>query len=66
LADLKLKQNAHFLDLECGQGAILNIIVKTLGNSKRSSGIDLWRNVDQSGNDLSIAKENAEIEWVSH
>jgi SAM-dependent methyltransferase len=65
LSDLKLNQKAHFLDLGCGRGAIFYLIVKTLGESIRGTGIDLWRKVDQSGNDLSIAKENAEIERVS-
>ncbi|MCU9613082.1 class I SAM-dependent methyltransferase [Caldibacillus lycopersici] len=66
LSEWKLNQNAHFLDLGCGRGAIFYLIVKTLGKTVKGTGIDLWRKVDQSGNDRSIAMNNAAIEGVSN
>ncbi|MCM2534778.1 class I SAM-dependent methyltransferase [Neobacillus pocheonensis] len=66
LSELNLNQSSYFLDLGCGRGAIFYLIIKKLGKSVRGTGIDLWRKVDQSGNDLSIAEENAEIEGVNN
>jgi arsenite methyltransferase len=66
LSNLNLNQNCHFLDLGCGRGAIFYLIIKRLGKSIRGTGIDLWRKVDQLGNDISIAEKNAEIEGVQN
>ncbi|NEY20224.1 class I SAM-dependent methyltransferase [Bacillus ginsengihumi] len=65
LADLEIKQQAHFLDLGCGRGAIFYLIIKKLGTTVQGTGIDLWKKIDQSGNGIDIARKNAELEGIS-
>ncbi|MCO7126486.1 class I SAM-dependent methyltransferase [Sporolactobacillus shoreicorticis] len=65
-AELKLPENARILDLGCGHGAVLIKAAKFLGGSGEAVGVDLWRKVDQSGNDMHATEKNALIENVSN
>lgn len=60
---LHLNGHERTLDLGCGRGLLLIGIAKQLGTG-RSVGIDLWRSVDQSGNDRSETLYNARAERV--
>jgi arsenite methyltransferase len=58
---IALQSGEHVLDVGCGRGLLL------IGAAKRGAravGLDLWRTVDQSGNDAEVTKKNAQIENV--
>jgi cyclopropane fatty-acyl-phospholipid synthase-like methyltransferase len=63
---LLIPEDSKILDLGCGRGAVLIMAAKKLGGSGKAVGVDLWRRVDQSGNDISTTKQNAEIEGVAN
>lgn len=65
LSELKLPSNAKVLDMGCGHGMVLIMAAKHLGNDGKAVGVDLWRKVDQSGNDLHATERNADAESVS-
>ncbi|HEY4220074.1 MAG TPA: class I SAM-dependent methyltransferase [Myxococcota bacterium] len=53
------------LDVGCGRGLLLIAAAKRLrGKGGAAVGIDLWRTVDQSGNDAGVTRANAEAEGV--
>jgi arsenite methyltransferase len=60
LDDARLKGSEYAVDLGCGRGAVLISLAKRL-TTGRVSGIDLWRNQDQSGNDIEATKHNARV-----
>jgi cyclopropane fatty-acyl-phospholipid synthase-like methyltransferase len=64
LDQLALRGDEQLLDLGCGRGAVLLAAARRLSDG-RAHGIDLWRSRDQSGNDESVTRKNAEAEGVS-
>lgn len=63
LQDLDLRGDEDLLDLGCGRGAVLLQAAKLLPRG-RAVGVDLWKARDQSGNAISAAERNAELEGV--
>ncbi|GAA2297180.1 class I SAM-dependent methyltransferase [Nonomuraea roseoviolacea subsp. roseoviolacea] len=59
----RLKGDERLLDLGCGRGAVLLLAAERLPDG-RATGLDLWRSRDQSGNDESVTRANAEAEGV--
>ncbi len=59
LDDLSLRGDEALLDVGCGRGAVL-VEASTRLPGGTAHGLDLWRSVDQSGNDESVARANAE------
>ncbi|NUW32711.1 methyltransferase domain-containing protein [Nonomuraea sp. SMC257] len=59
----RLKGDERLLDLGCGRGAVLLLAAERLPEG-RATGLDLWRSRDQSGNDESVTRGNAEAEGV--
>ncbi|MEO5829150.1 MAG: class I SAM-dependent methyltransferase [Rhodanobacter sp.] len=51
------------LDLGCGRGAVLLMAAEHLARG-RATGIDIWSNMDQSGNGIDVTTRNAEAEGV--
>jgi arsenite methyltransferase len=51
LDQLHLRGDERILDMGCGRGAVLLMAAQRL-TTGRAAGVDLWRNVDQSGNSL--------------
>ncbi|MFB9908139.1 class I SAM-dependent methyltransferase [Allokutzneria oryzae] len=64
LDELRLRGDEQLLDLGCGRGAVLLAAAKRLSRGGHAVGIDLWRSVDQSGNDIETTRENAAAEGV--
>jgi len=64
LEALGLKGDERIADLGCGRGAVLTMAAKLVPNG-RVVGVDLWRSVDQSGNQESVTRANAEAEGVA-
>ena len=60
LDEARLKGDEYAVDLGCGRGAVLISLAKRL-TTGRVSGIDLWRNQDQLGNDIEATKHNARV-----
>jgi SAM-dependent methyltransferase len=52
------------LDVGCGRGLLLLGAAKRVPHGK-ATGLDLWRTVDQSGNDVAVTRANAVAEGVS-
>jgi SAM-dependent methyltransferase len=63
LDQLALSGDEKVLDLGCGRGAVLLAAARRLPRGK-AQGVDLWRSVDQSGNQEAITRRNAEVEGV--
>lgn len=61
---LLIQPDAKILDLGCGRGAVLIMAAKKTGDHGKAVGVDLWRSVDQSGNDINRTKQNAELGGV--
>jgi arsenite methyltransferase len=64
LAMLKLRGDERILDMGCGRGAVLLQAARHL-TTGRAVGVDLWRNVDQSGNSAEATRRNAIAEGVA-
>lgn len=62
--DLHLGGNEQVLDVGCGRGMVLTAIARRLSGGK-ATGVDIWSRHDQSGNDIDITRNNAEVEGVS-
>ena len=60
LDNARLNGNEYAVDLGCGRGAVLISLAKRL-TTGRVSGIDLWRNQDQSDGDIEATKYNARV-----
>jgi SAM-dependent methyltransferase len=64
LSELGLTGRERVIDLGCGRGAVL-IMLARLVPQGRAVGVDLWRSVDQSGNDPTSTLSNAAAEAVT-
>jgi arsenite methyltransferase len=64
LDSLDLKGDERVLDVGCGRGLMLIGAAKRLKSGK-VTGIDVWSQVDLSGNSADATKQNAKIEGVS-
>ncbi len=64
LDQLHLRGDERILDLGCGRGAVLLMAAQHL-TTGRAVGVDLWRNLDQSGNSLEATRRNAIAEGVA-
>jgi arsenite methyltransferase len=64
LDQLALNGDEQVLDLGCGRGAVLLAAAHRVPRG-RAYGVDLWRSVDQSGNDESVTRSNAAAEGLS-
>jgi ubiquinone/menaquinone biosynthesis C-methylase UbiE len=64
LDDLALCGDEQVADLGCGRGAVLLAVAKRLDRGT-AHGVDVWRSIDQSGNDRSITAANARAEGVA-
>jgi SAM-dependent methyltransferase len=64
LADLELTGQECVVDLGCGRGAVLTAAAGLVGKG-RVVGVDVWRSIDQSGNDPARTLRNAGAEAVS-
>jgi arsenite methyltransferase len=58
LDELALRGDEQILDAGCGRGAVLLMAAGRLSTG-RAVGVDLWRKVDQSGNDQEVTHRNA-------
>lgn len=65
LDEAGLAPGARVLDLGRGRGAVLVAAARRLGPDGRAEGIDLWRSVDQSGNNEQTTLANAVVEGVA-
>jgi ubiquinone/menaquinone biosynthesis C-methylase UbiE len=65
LQALGLKGNERIVDLGCGRGAVLTMVAELLPQGT-AVGVDLWRSVDQSGNQESVTRANAQAEGVAN
>ncbi len=64
LEELRLRGDERILDMGCGRGAVLLLAAGQL-TTGRAIGVDLWRNVDQSGNSVEATRRNAIAEGVA-
>jgi arsenite methyltransferase len=64
LDELRLRGDERILDMGCGRGAVLLLAAGHL-TTGRAIGVDLWRNVDQSGNSMDATRRNAVAEGVA-
>jgi len=64
LDKLNLRGDERILDLGCGRGAVLLMAAQHL-TTGRAVGVDLRRNVDQSGNSVEATLRNARLEGVA-
>src|SRR5437773_1876385 len=64
LDSLALRGDEILLDAGCGRGLLLTAAARRLPRGK-AVGIDLWRTVDQSGNDPERTLGNARAEGVA-
>lgn len=62
--DLHLDGDERVLDMGCGRGLVLLEVARHLDDGK-AVGIDLWRSLDQSGNDETVTLANANAEGVA-
>lgn len=63
LTGLRLRGDEQAADLGCGRGAVL-LMAEQLLPEGRITGIDLWKTVDQSGNDPAETRRNAAREGI--
>jgi SAM-dependent methyltransferase len=61
---LDLAGDEHLLDVGCGSGAVLIAAAQRLPRG-RAEGVDLWRSIDQSGNDPARTWANAHAYGVA-
>jgi arsenite methyltransferase len=64
LSELHLTGAERVIDLGCGRGAVLTMLARLVPRG-RTVGVDLWRSVDQSGNDPANTLVNAAAEAVT-
>lgn len=61
---LDLKGDEEVLDVGCGRGMALNTVARSL-TTGHATGLDIWSSHDQTGNDMSATRRNAELEGVA-
>lgn len=61
---LDLRGDEQVLDMGCGRGLVLLEVARHLDSGK-ATGVDLWRSIDQSGNDREATLANARAEGVA-
>jgi arsenite methyltransferase len=59
-----LRGDEHAVDVGCGRGAVTIIVAERLTDGQ-VDGVDLWRSMDQSGNDESHTRANLEANGVA-
>lgn len=59
-----LRGDERIVDLGCGRGAVL-LMAAQLVPRGTATGVDVWRTLDQSGNDPEVTRRNAEREGVA-
>ncbi|WP_067813829.1 class I SAM-dependent methyltransferase [Nocardia inohanensis] len=64
LDELRLRGDERAVDLGCGRGAVLIAVARRVPQG-RVDGVDLWRSIDQSGNDIAATTRNAVVEGVA-
>lgn len=64
LDSIEFKGDEKVLDVGCGRGLMLLGAAKRLKSGK-TTGIDIWNQMDLSGNSADAVKQNAKIEGVS-
>jgi SAM-dependent methyltransferase len=64
LSQLQLTGAEWVVDLGCGRGAVLTMLARLVPRGC-AVGVDLWRSVDQSGNDPTCTLTNAAAEAVT-
>lgn len=64
LDSLELRGDEQVVDLGCGRGAVLIAVAKRL-DAGTVHGVDVWRSMDQSGNDEAVTRANAVAEGVA-
>jgi SAM-dependent methyltransferase len=64
LSELQLAGHERVVDLGCGRGAVLTMLARSVPRGC-AVGVDLWRSVDQSGNDPTTTLRNAAAEAVT-
>ncbi len=62
-SELRLTGAERVVDLGCGRGAVLTMLARLVPRGS-AVGVDLWRSVDQSGNDPASTLANAAAEAV--
>jgi SAM-dependent methyltransferase len=63
LTQLRLTGRERVADLGCGRGAVLMMLARLVPDG-HAVGVDLWRSVDQSGNEPATTLSNAAAEAV--
>ena len=63
LTGIQLRGDEQAADMGCGRGAVLLMAAQLLPEGK-VTGIDLWKTMDQSGNDPAATRRNAAREGV--
>jgi arsenite methyltransferase len=63
LSQAGLRGDEQVVDMGCGRGAVLLMAAQLLPNGK-ATGVDLWKSIDQSGNDPAETRRNADREGV--
>jgi arsenite methyltransferase len=64
LDKISWKGNEQVLDVGCGRGLLAVKVAKRLNKEGHVTGIDIWNSKDLSGNSLSSAMKNVQIENV--
>ena len=64
LNSLGVRGDETVLDMGCGRGAVLTAVAARL-TTGRVTGVDIWNNMDQSGNAHDVTLRNAALEGVS-
>lgn len=60
----RLSGGENALDIGCGRGAVTVALAERLPNG-HVTGIDLWRTIDQSGNNTAATRRNLELNGVA-
>jgi ubiquinone/menaquinone biosynthesis C-methylase UbiE len=64
LSQAGLRGDERIVDLGCGRGAVLLMAAQLVPHGS-ATGVDVWRTLDQSGNDPAVTRRNADREGVA-